>query len=244
MRGFRSKSEQMNAFACHLFPARNETDGKTSAMPSQPTAPQTHRTATASKKTAPQAQAHSAVTSTLEKLPLPPVRVEHARKFLLPLAFVNVEEHAHGVADRPVAAAVRVADGAEPHGHGRATDVGQAKLRGPRAVARDGRRELPAVFGVDDVQKRMAVEPLDVIGSVAQMLIKKPAGVRDGQVVVEQSLDGADRIVRFQQALNVLPGQGTQCVVVIDNLRIVVNGQLNGALGVSRPGPLLSRRVC
>ena len=90
----------------------------------------------------------------------------------------------------------------------------------------------------------MAVEPLDVIGSVAQMLIKKPAGVRDGQVVVEQSLDDADRIVRFQQALNVLPGQGAQCVVVIDNLRIVVNGQLNGALGVSRPGPLLSRRVC
>ena len=77
------------------------------------------------------------------------------------------------MADRPVAAAVRVADGAEPHGHGRAPDVGQAKLRGQRAVARDGRRELPAVIGVHDVQKRMAVEPLDVIGSVAQMLIKE-----------------------------------------------------------------------
>ena len=64
----------------------------------------------------------------------------------------------------------------------------------------------------------MAVEPLDVIGSVAQMLIKKPAGVRNGQVVVEQSLDDADRTVRFQQALHVLPGQGIQCVVVIDNL--------------------------
>lgn len=50
MRGFRSKSEQMNAFSCPLFPARNGTDGKTSAMPSQPTAPQTHRTVTASKK--------------------------------------------------------------------------------------------------------------------------------------------------------------------------------------------------
>lgn len=172
MRGFRSKSEQMNAFACHLLPARNETDGKTSAMPSQPTASQTHRTATASKKGAagssPQRRyIHARKTSAT------PVRVEHARKFLLPLTFVNVEEHAHGMANRPVAAAVRVADGAEPHGHGRATDVGQAKLRGQRAVARDGRRELPAVIGVHNVQKRMAVEPLDVIGSVAQMLIKE-----------------------------------------------------------------------
>ncbi|WP_303251956.1 hypothetical protein, partial [uncultured Senegalimassilia sp.] len=60
----------------------------------------------------------------------------------------------------------------------------------------------------------------------------------------EQSLDDADRIVRFQQALHVLPGQGIQCVVVIDNLRTVVNGQQNGALGVTRPGPLLSRSVC
>lgn len=61
--------------------------------------------------------------------------------------------------------------------------------------------------------------------------------MRDGQVVVEQSLDDADRIVRFQQALHVLPGRGIQCVVVIDNLRVVVNGQLNGALGVTPSGP-------
>ena len=150
---------------------RNRRQNPTPRPASPP--PRKHTAQSPQAKKAPQAQAHSAVTSTLEKLPLPPVRVEHARKFLLPLTFVNVEKHAHGMADRPVAAAVRVADGAKPHGHGRATDVGQAKLRGQRAVARDGRREPPAVIEVHDVQKRMAVEPLDVIGSVAQMLIKK-----------------------------------------------------------------------